>query len=344
MNVPLSILDTSPAPTGSTAAQALRNTVALAQEADRLGYTRYWLAEHHNFVGAASAAPEIMIGHVARETERIRVGSGGIMLPNHAPLKVAETFRLLETLYPGRIDLGIGRAPGTDPVTALALRRSPAAVNADEFPALLAELLAFSEGGFPDDHPFRAVAAIPSETALPPLWLLGSSDFGAQVAASLGVGFAFASHINPHGAADVLQLYRERFVQTGRTDRPHAILTVSVVCAETDEQADYLASSVDLAFLKLRTGQAGKLPSPQEALSYPYTERERLQTRMGRDHHIVGSASTVKARIDDLVDRSAADEVMILTMVHSHEDRVRSYRLLADAYALHRGDRVTVAV
>jgi len=342
VNIALSILDTSPVPTGSTAAQALRNTVTLAQEADRLGYTRYWLAEHHNYAGAASAVPEIMIGHVARETERIRVGAGGIMLPNHAPLKVAETFRLLETLYPGRIDLGIGRAPGTDPVTAFALRRSPAAVNADEFPDLLAELLAFSENGFPDAHPFHTVAAIPSETALPPLFLLGSSDFGAQVAASLGVGFAFASHINPHGAADILRLYRERFVQTGRTEGPHAILTASVVCAETDERADYLASSIDLAFLKLRSGRAGKLPSPEEVSSYPYTEPEKMQVRTGRAHHIVGSVATVMSRLDDMVERSGADEVMILTMIHSHADRIRSYQLLAEAYALHADERVAV--
>ena len=197
MALPLSVLDLSPVPAGSTSGQALRNTIDLAHLADRLGYTRYWLAEHHNFPGIASSAPEILIERVATETTHLRVGSGGIMLPNHAPLKVAETFRVLEALHPGRIDLGIGRAPGTDTRTALALRRSRAALGADDFPEQLAELLAFSSGHFPAGHPFESVIAVPTDVDLPPIWLLGSSDYSAQAAAALGLGYAHAHHINP---------------------------------------------------------------------------------------------------------------------------------------------------
>ncbi|MFL5666064.1 MAG: LLM class flavin-dependent oxidoreductase, partial [Ktedonobacteraceae bacterium] len=213
MVFPLSVLDLSPVDSGSSSGQALQNTIKLAQLADRLGYTRYWLAEHHNTSMLASSTPEIMIGHVAQATKRIRVGSGGVMLPNHSPLKVAETFRVLEALHPGRIDLGIGRAPGTDPRTALALRRSREALGADDFPEQLAELLAFSgEGeGFPDSHPFRSVQAIPTDVHLPPIWLLGSSDYSAQAAATLGVGFAFAHHINPNFAVPAIEIYRAIF-------------------------------------------------------------------------------------------------------------------------------------
>src|SRR4051812_45245844 len=211
MAFPLSVLDLSPIGTGSSASEALRNTIDLARLADRLGFTRYWLAEHHNMPGIACSAPEVVIGAVARETERLRVGSGGIMLPNHTPLKVAETFRVLAALHPGRIDLGIGRAPGTDQLTALALRRSREALTADDFPAQLGELLAFASDTFPEGHPFRAVHAVPDEVPLPPIWLLGSSDYSAQVAAMIGVGFAFARHISPDGAAEAMRLYREQF-------------------------------------------------------------------------------------------------------------------------------------
>src|ERR687896_1950666 len=207
----LSILDVSPVSSDSDGAQALRNTLDLARLADRLGYERYWLAEHHNLPSIASSAPEIMIGHVASVTRRIRVGAGGIMLPNHAPLKVAETFRVLEALHPGRIDLGIGRAPGTDPVTATALRRSPDGLDAEDFPQQFAELLAFSGDGFPEDHPFRFVIAMPSDVGLPPIWLLGSSGYSARVAGEMGFGYAFASHFSPADPAPAMRAYRESF-------------------------------------------------------------------------------------------------------------------------------------
>ncbi|GCE16285.1 LLM class flavin-dependent oxidoreductase [Dictyobacter kobayashii] len=264
MSLPLSILDLSPVDSGSTSAEALQNTLKLARLADRLGYSRYWLAEHHNTSMTASPAPEIMIGHVAQVTQRIRVGSGGVMLPNHSPLKVAENFQVLEALHPGRIDLGLGRAPGTDPRTALALRRSREALNADDFPEQLAELLAFAgeAEGFPGGHPFRSVRAIPTNISLPPIWLLGSSDFSAQAAAMLGVGFSFAHHINPDFALPAIQMYRDQFVPSKQVQSSRVILTTGVICAETDEQAQELAAAMALAWLRLHRSR-GSTPIPR---------------------------------------------------------------------------------
>ena len=332
----LSVLDLVPVGTGFSSAQAVRNSVDLAQLADRLGYSRYWLAEHHNMPGIASSAPEILIGHLAGVTSNIRVGSGGIMLPNHSPLKVAETFMLLEALYPGRIDLGIGRAPGTDGATALALRRSRARLSADDFPEQLAELLAFATGTFPDGHPFQSVRAVPVDSTLPPIWLLGSSDFGAQAAAALGVGFAFAAHINPGMAVAAIHAYRQGFMPSADLREPRTILTLSVICAESDQHATYLASSLDLTYLLLRTNRPGKLPSPAEALAYPYTATERAVVDASRARFIAGSPATVKSRIDELVAETGADEVMITTMVYDHAERLQSYRLLAEAFGLPR--------
>lgn len=332
--LPLSVLDLTPVASGATAAQALRNTIELAQHAERLGYTRYWLAEHHNMPGVASSAPEILIGAVARETTRLRIGSGGIMLPNHAPLKVVEWFRLLEALYPGRIDLGIGRAPGTDGLTALALRRSRDAISGDDFPSHLAELLAFANDDFPESHPFHAITATPVGVPLPPVWLLGSSDFSAQVAAMLGVGFAFARHISPDGAPEALALYRERFTPAA-LPKPYAILGLSAICADTDERASELATSADLSFLRLRTGRPGLFPSVEEARDYPYTPQERAQVQAGRARHIIGSPATVEAQLRALLETTGgADEVMVTSMIHNHADRVRSYELLADIFGL----------
>jgi len=333
MSLPLSVLDLSPIGTGGTSGQALRNSVELAQLADRLGYRRYWVAEHHNMPGVASAAPEILIAVLARETVRIRVGSGGIMLPNHAPLKVAENFRLLEALYPDRIDLGIGRAPGSDRLTALALRRSPQALGADDLPSQLGDLLAFASGGFPAGHPFQAVAAMPNDVPLPPVWLLGSSDFSAQVAAAIGAGFAFAHHINPGGALGAMRAYREGFTPSAQLPESRTILSVSAVCADTDAQAEELARSLDLMFLRLRTGRPGLLPSPAEAAAYPYTAAEWAQVLAFRPHHTSGGPERVRARLTDLVAQTGADELMVTTMVHSHQDRLRSYQLLAEVFA-----------
>lgn len=334
MKIPLSVLDLSPVVSGSTPSEALRNTLNLARLADKLGYTRYWLAEHHNSPSIASSAPEIMIGQIARETARIRVGSGGIMLPNHAPLKVAEWFRTLEALFPGRIDLGIGRAPGTDPRTALALRRSSDNLRAENFPAQLEELFHFTTGGFPPDHPFRTIIASPNDVPLPPVWLLGSSLFSAHLSAELGLGFAFAHHFSPHAAIEAMRIYHSQFSPSPYLAERHAILTVAVICAETDEEADYLASSQDLFWVRFQSGQFAPLPSPTEAANYPYTPAEQMLVRSRRSHIFVGSPASVQPRIQALVKHTGAHEVMVTTHLHDHQKRLRCYELLAEAFGL----------
>ncbi len=331
---PVSILDLSPIDAGSTGAQALQNTIALARRADELGYTRYWLAEHHNSTSIASSAPEILIESIARETKRIRVGSGGIMLPNHPPLKVVETFRVLEALHPGRIDLGIGRAPGTDQVTALALRRSMEALGADDFPQQLAEMFAFADGDFPATHPFRSISASPSDVDLPPVWLLGSSGFSAQLAADLGLAFAFAFHINPNNALQALHAYRESFTPSVHLQQPKTIITASIVCAETDERAEELASSVDLAMIRIITGRSAPLAPPEEAMAYQYTAGERFQILNTRARLIIGSPAKVHDQVSRLVEQTGADEAMLTTLVYGHENRVHTFELLAEAFQL----------
>jgi luciferase family oxidoreductase group 1 len=329
----LSVLDVSPVSSGSNGTQALRNTLGLARLADQLGYERYWLAEHHNLPSIASSAPEIMIGHVASVTERIRVGAGGIMLPNHAPLKVAETFRVLEALHPKRIDLGIGRAPGTDPVTATALRRSPEVLEAEDFPQRFGELLAFSGEGFPEDHPFRSVVAMPADVRLPPIWLLGSSGYSARAAGQMGLGYAFASHFSPADPAPAMHAYRESFESSsGDFERPSAILAVAVVCGETDEHAGILASSMELAWVRMRSGKPGPLPSPEEAMAYPYTPAERQLAEAYRFMQVVGDPRIVRARLEELAEHTAADEVMVTTNIYDHAERLRSYERLAEVF------------
>jgi luciferase family oxidoreductase group 1 len=332
MDFGLSVLDVSPVSSGSDGAQALRNTLELSRLADRLGYERYWLAEHHNLPSIASSAPEIMIGHVANVTERIRVGAGGIMLPNHAPLKVAETFRVLEALHPERIDLGIGRAPGTDPVTATALRRSQDGLEAEDFPQRFGELLAFSGGGFTEDHPFRSVVAMPSDVGLPPIWLLGSSGYSARAAGEMGLGYAFASHFSPADPSPALLAYRESFEPSDSFERPSAILAVAVICGETNEHAERLATSMELAWVRMRSGNPGPLPNPEEAMAYPYTPAERRLADAYRSMQVVGDPRTVRARIEELAEHTAADEVMVTTNVYDHAERLRSYERLAEVF------------
>lgn len=332
---PLSVLDLTPVPAGVTAGDAIRNTVDLARHVDRLGYTRYWVAEHHNTPGMACPAPPVMIGHVADATERIRVGSGGVMLPNHSALHTAETFRVLEALHPGRIDLGIGRAPGTDSTTAFALRRG--AQDAVDFPSQLAELFAFAGGGFPDDHPYRMVHAEPAELPLPPVWILGSSEYGAQVAAAFGLGFAFARHLNPRGAADAMRRYRDEFQPSALRTEPYAILTVSAICADRAERAQELALSLGLGVVRMRQGRPGKLPTPEEAAAHVWTDEESDQLRRYRRAQVLGTPPEVRDGIVELVRDTAADEVMVMTTVHDHDERKRSYELIADALGLARG-------
>jgi luciferase family oxidoreductase group 1 len=336
MLIPLSVLDLSPIAAGSKDSSALNNTLDLARTADRLGYTRYWLAEHHSIPSVASTAPEIMIGHVASVTERIRVGAGGIMLPNHPPLRIAEEFRVLEALHPGRIDLGIGRAPGSSPATALALRRSKDRVMNDEFPELIGELLYFFRPPDKDE----SIQAIPRDVSTPPIWMLGSTEDGAQIAAALGMGFAFAHHINPDSAEYATQVYRSMFKSSPRLDRPRIILALSAICADSSETATELASSLELAWVRLRSGKASAFPSPTEALSYQYNELEKQLARAARAHFMAGTADEVKSQLLALADRCQADEIMVMTMAHSHAARVRSYELLAESFQLSRLETV----
>jgi luciferase family oxidoreductase group 1 len=332
MPLPLSALDLVPLSTGSTSSDALRAAVAIAQTVERLGFERLWYAEHHNMPGIATTAPEILIAHVAQVASRIRLGAGGVMLPNHSSLKVAETYRLLEALHPGRIDLGIGRAPGTDPLTALALRRSRNAPLADDFLSQLGELMGWGEGTLPASHPFSKIRAMPDDVPLPPIWLLGSSDYSANLAAELGLGFAFAGHFSPDAPEGPMHLYRQRF-QPGALAKPHAILALSVFCAESEEAAERMASSVLLSFAQLRAGRAGRMPSPDEALSHAYTPEEQATVALFRKLQILGTPDRVRASIERVVASTAADEVMLATHAFDPAARIRSYELVAAAFA-----------
>ncbi|WP_199430372.1 LLM class flavin-dependent oxidoreductase [Qaidamihabitans albus] len=322
-DIPLSVLDLAPITSGSDSATALRNTVELARHTERLGYHRYWLAEHHNMPGIASSATAVLIGHVATATERIRVGSGGVMLPNHAPLVVAEQFGTLEAFHPGRIDLGIGRAPGTDQRTALALRGA-AGLGAEDFPQRLSELMAYFE---PDEN--RAVNAYPAQGHRPPVWLLGSSGFSAQLAGMLGLPFSFAHHFSAENTIPAVRLYRESFRPSDVLDEPYVMLGTSVICADTDEQARWLAGPSALTFLSLRKGRPIPLPTPQEAADHPYTDLDRLFIEERMASNVVGSPETVRKGLDRLLADTDADELMVTTMVHGQGDRLRSYELVA---------------
>lgn len=337
MSVLLSILDLAPVADDVNSVQALQNSIALARCAEELGYTRYWLAEHHNIPSIAISAPEIMIGIIARETKTIRVGSGGIMLPNHAPLKVAEAFRTLEALYPGRIDLGIGRAPGTDPSTALALRGSRKRLDIRDFPEQLSELMAFGRSDlvgsdFAADNPFRAIRTIPTGIALPPLWLLGSSrEYSATLAAQNGLGFAFAYHINATltDAVAAMQCYRQAYIPTASRPTPQALLAVSVICSDSPERAEELATVLDLAHVRRQRGELRPLPTVAEALAYPFSAVEAAQAERYRARLVVGDPTQVCEQLDALARETGVDELLITTAIADHSERCRSYLLLA---------------
>jgi luciferase family oxidoreductase group 1 len=331
--VPLSVLDLSPVAAGSSGAQSLRNSLDLATLAERLGFTRYWVAEHHNLPSIASTAPEIMIGQIAAITKRMRVGSGGVMLPNHAPLMVAERFKVLEALFPDRIDLGLGRAPGTDPVTSYALRRRQDS-GEDDFLERFQELMLFANNAFPEKHPFHAIRAMPAEVRLPPVWLLGSSGYSAQLAAMIGSGFAFAHHFAEYDATAAMLSYRENFQPSAARPSPYAILACAVVCADTDAAAEQLAATLDLNFVRRRRGEYLPLASPQEAQRYPYTEEERRLIAHNRKRLFVGNKETVRALLEQIIASSRADELMVTTMLYDHAARRRSYELLAEAFGL----------
>jgi luciferase family oxidoreductase group 1 len=332
MSLPLSALDLVPLASGSTSHAALAAAVEIARTVERLGFRRLWYAEHHNMPGIATTAPEILIAHVGQVTSRLRLGAGGVMLPNHSSLKVAESYRLLEALHPGRIDLGIGRAPGTDPLTALALRRSRNAPLADDFLSQLEELSGFGDGTLPASHPFAKIRAMPDDVPLPPIWLLGSSDYSANVAAQLGLGFAFAGHFSPDAPERAMRSYRERF-QPGALEKPHAILALSVFCADTEDAAQRMASSVLLSFAQLRAGRPGRMPSPEQALAHVYTPEEQATVAQFRRLQIIGTPERVRAAIERVVESTAADEVMLATHAYDSAARVRSYELVAGAFA-----------
>ena len=332
---PLSVLDLAPVPSGASVRQALRNTLELARHAERLGYRRYWVAEHHNMPGIASSAPAVLIGHIADATTSIRVGSGGVMLPNHAPLVVAEQFGMLEALHPNRVDLGIGRAPGTDQLTASALRRT-SDLAADDFPEALGELVAFFTGSFPAHHPYSRITAVPARDNMPALWLLGSSGYSAQVAGYLGWPFAFAHHFSPANTLPALALYRQSFRPSATLQQPYAMVAVAVVCAESDERARWLAGPSALSFLRLRAGHPGLLPTPEEAAAYPYSDLEREMVRARLADQVIGSPETVERGLTKLLERTRADELMLTTVVHDHADRLRSYELVAGLRASRR--------
>jgi len=331
--IPLSILDLSPVASGSTAAQALRNSLDLARLADTLGFKRYWVAEHHNMPAIASSAPEIMIGQIAAATSRIRVGSGGVMLPNHAPLMVAERFKVLEALYPGRIDLGLGRAPGTDPATSYALRRRQGISEEDDFLDRFNELMLLESRGFPAGHPFANVRAMPSDVPLPPIFLLGSSDYSAQLAGHIGAAFAFAHHFANFDAAEAMRLYRQTFKPSPAHAKPYAILATHVVCADTDDEAERLARTVDLNIVRRAKGEYLPLASPEEAAAYDYAPVDKARIAQNRARVAVGSPTTVKAKLMPLIEATEAQELMVTTMIYDHTARRRSYELLAQALA-----------
>jgi luciferase family oxidoreductase group 1 len=327
----LSILDLAPVPEGTSSAEALQNIVSLARLGDELGYTRLWYAEHHGMPSIASSAPDVLIANTAAHTKRIRVGSGGVMLPNHVPLRVAETYRMLEALHPGRIDLGIGRAGGSDGRTLSALRSFPG----ENFPEEMAELLAFERGEFPEGHPFAEVRVVPEQVALPPVWILGSSGASAQFAGGLGMGYGFAAHFSTTSPAPAFDTYRRAFHPSDWFKTPQAMLCLSVIAAPTDEEAIYLSGPQTLSWVLLHSGRPRRLATPEEAAAYDFSAPELALIAEHRKLWIIGSPARVKAEILARVeDAGGAEEVMIAATMHGYDDRRRSYRLIAEAFGM----------
>ncbi|HEX7150764.1 MAG TPA: LLM class flavin-dependent oxidoreductase [Thermoanaerobaculia bacterium] len=324
----LSVLDQSPIAEGSTGAAALHNSLDLARAAERLGYHRYWVAEHHGTPALACASPEALIGPIASITSRIRVGSGGVMLPHYSPLKVAETFSMFSALFPERIDLAVGRAAGTDSRTAFALQRDRRQAAPDDFPSQLAELLAYVDDEMPPDHPFRHLTALPGRPSVPDLWLLGSSPQSGIWAAEVGLPYAFADFINDRGAA-IAQEYRRTFITSAHGETPYVIVAVWALAADSDEEAQRLASSARMMFALLHTGRFLPVPSPETALEFLANEPDVLPRRRS----IVGTKETVRAGIEAVAEEYSADEVMIVTITHDHAARRRSYELIAEAFS-----------
>jgi luciferase family oxidoreductase group 1 len=330
MTLSLSILDLAPVSEGTSTATALGQIIRLAQLGDDLGYTRVWYAEHHGIPSIASSSPEVLIATAAAHTRRIRLGSGGVMLPNHVPLRVVETYRTLNGLNPGRIDLGIGRAGGSDGRTLQALR----SVGGEYFAQELAEMFAFEEGNFAPDHPFHPVRVVPEQVDLPPVYLLGSSGASAQAAGQLGVGYSFAAHFSQTPAAPAFAAYRAAFTPTDAFPEPRAILALSALVAPTDEEARFLSRSQELSWALFHSGEIRKLVSPEQATAHDYTPSQLRIIENQRPLWIVGSPDTVKAEIERKATESEADEVMVTTTVWDYELRLRSFRLLAESFGL----------
>jgi len=346
--IPLSVLDLAPIVQGGDAAQAFRNTRDLASHVERWGYKRFWLAEHHGMPGIASAATSIVIAHVAAGTSRIRIGAGGIMLPNHSPLVIAEQFGTLESLYPGRIDLAVGRAPGTDPMTARALRRHHAGDAADAFPQDVLEVLHYFQP--PKEEPTlkgsayqpgtgralmgSAVRAVPGEGLRVPVWILGSSLFGASLAAALGLRYAFASHFAPAHLMEAIALYRREFTPSDHLDRPYVMLGFNVIAADTDDAARHLFTSIQQAFLNLRRGQPAQLPPPVAGFGDTMTAAERAMLEQALACSAVGSPDTVRRGVEAFAARTGADELIVTSQIYDHASRVRSYEILAEVAGL----------
>ncbi|HEY4894812.1 MAG TPA: LLM class flavin-dependent oxidoreductase [Solirubrobacteraceae bacterium] len=330
----LSVLDQSPISEGSSGAQALANTLDLARLADRLGYHRYWVAEHHGGPMLAGPSPEALIGPIAAATSRIRVGSGGVMLPHYSPFKVAETFSLLAGLFPGRIDLGLGRAAGTDPLTTFALQRDRRQAGADDFLQQLAELLGYLEDSLPQDHPFARLAkTLPGIPEQPEPWLLGSSQQSAVWAAELGLPYAFADFINPRGA-EIAALYRERFAEHEHAGlHPRTAVAVWVICADSDEEARRLAASGRMTFTLLRRGRLIAVPPPEQAVRFLAAEEGRPDGTRAERRAVVGAPATVRDELREVVERYGAEEAIVVGITYEHEARRRSYELIAEAFA-----------
>ena len=322
--IPLSVLELAPVTAGADTAEALQYTTELARRVEELGYRRIWVAEHHNMPAIASSSPAVLIAHLAAMTSTIRVGSGGVMLPNHAPLVVAEQFGTLASLHPGRIDLGVGRAPGTDQRTALALRRTPDGLSAENFPSEFADVARMLAG-----DPSR-LKAVPAPAELPEIWLLGSSGFSAQLAGELGLPFSFAHHFSAANTEPALELYRRSFRPSQWLDEPHTMVAVNAVCADTDERAELLARPGWLAFLRLRMGRPIALPTVEDAAAYEFSEPELEFVAQRRIGQALGSPQTVQAQLAALIERTGADELMLTNQVYGIKDRMRSYELIAN--------------
>ncbi|MEU5367771.1 LLM class flavin-dependent oxidoreductase [Streptomyces sp. NPDC005951] len=347
--VPLSVLDLVTVGQGRTATQALRTSVEIAKLTESRGFHRFWVAEHHSMPGVASSSPAVILAHIAAHTERIRLGSGGVMLPNHAPLVIAEQFGTLEAMAPGRVDLGLGRAPGTDGATAAALRRSDRLnEGADDFPQQLMELIRFLDDDFPDGHPYRRIHAVPGPVQAtspggvqsahrPPVWLLGSSGFSARLAGTLGLPFAFAHHFSAQNTIPALDLYRESFRPSAVLDAPYALIGVSALAADDDREARRQVLTGALSMVRLRTGRPGLIPSPEEAEAYDFSPMEREFVDGWLANVIHGTADEVRTGLDGLAKRTGADELMITANAHGGDARLRSYGLIADAYGLPSG-------